>query len=262
MMRKYNVNDDYFDNLDYEQYWLIGLLASDGFKGKYNQIGINQSGEYGYKLVNYIKNIIKSDNPIRTIQTNGQNCYQLIISSEKICKKLKEFNIVNAKTKIYQFPNIKSDYINDFIAGYVEGDGCITISDNGIGCKYLSASFIGTKDFIHKCYEVIPIKGKVRKHNLSDVYEIRWNGEQAIAFCDWLYSSPELYHSYKYDNYIKAKNAFKNTRKERYKVIKNNVLDDFINHRITSIMEYAKSINIPFQTIYSWKKKWEKEGLI
>lgn len=260
--RKYNVNDDYFDTLNSHQYWLIGLLASDGYRGKYNQIGINQSGESGYKLISYIKELIQSDSPIRTIKTSAKDCYQIIISSDKICKRLSKFNIIKSKTDKYVFPDIEHKYINDFIAGYVEGDGCITISDNGIGCKYLCASFVGTKNFINKCHDVIPIKGKVRKHNSSNVYEIRWNGENAIKFCDWMYSSEELYHSYKYDNYIKAKQAFKNTRKEKYRVIKNKVLNDFKNNKINSIMNYSKEINIPFSTIYAWKRKWEKEGLL
>ena len=245
-----------------EQYWLIGLLASDGYKGKCNQIGINQSGEDGENLVKYVKQIINSESPIRKIETNGKDCYQLIVSSEKIVRELEKFNITNAKTNVYDLPNIPLTYLNDFLAGYVEGDGCITISDNGIGCKYLCASFVGTKDFVCKCNELIPIKGSVRKHSLSNIYEIRWNGEKAIEFCDWLYSSKDLYHSYKYRNYVKEKNMFKNTRKEKYKIIKEKVLNDFLNNTVNSIQEYANSINIPFQTIYSWKKKWESEGLL
>lgn len=257
------MNDNYFDALNSEQYWLIGLLASDGYKGKYNQIGINQSGEDGRKLVEYIKKVINSDSPIGKIKTNGKDSYQLIISSEKIVKELEKFNITNAKTNIYDLPNIPLTYFNDFLVGYVEGDGCITICDNGIGCKYLCASFVGTKDFICKCDKLIPIKGSIRKHSLSDIYEIRWNRENAIQFCDWLYSSNSgLYHSYKYNNYIKAKENFKNTRKERYKIIKDKILKDFIEGKVDSVMEYAKDINIPFQTIYSWKKKWKSEGLL
>lgn len=245
-----------------EQYWLIGLLASDGYKGKYNQIGINQSGEDGKKLIEYIKKLINANNPIRKIKTNRKDCFQLIVSSGKIVNELKKFNIVNAKTNIYDLPNIPQMHLNNFLAGYIEGDGCITVCDNGVGYKYLCASFVGTKEFICKCSELIPIKGNVRKHSMSDIYEIRWNGENAIKFCDWLYSFENLYHSYKYENYINAKNMFKNTRKERYKIIKNQVLNDFLSNKIDSIQDYANDINIPFQTIYLWKKKWESEGLL
>lgn len=229
---------------------------------KYNQIGISQSGDTGEKLVKYVKSILSSESPIRRIKTSRQDSYQLIISSKKIVDRLQEFNIVQSKTKIYDLPNIPYTHFNDFLVGYIEGDGCITISDNGIGCKYLSVSFVGTQNFINHCDQMIPIKGHIRKHNLSDIYEMRWNGEMAIQFCDWLYSTSCLYHSYKYENYIKAKNEFKNTRKERYATIKSKILSDLQNQTIDSIMSYAKQINIPFQTIYNWKKKWEREGLL
>lgn len=260
--RKYNVNDDYFDTLEDEQYWLIGLLASDGYKGSHNQIGITQSGTNGKILIEYIKNILDSESPIRECKTGKLLAYQLVISSEKITKKLEEFNIVKNKTKTYTLPDIPMKYFNSFLAGYVDGDGCITISDNGLGCNYLCASFVGTQDFIYACSDKIPIQGNIRKHNLSDVYEIRWNGEKAIEFCDWLYSYKNLYHSYKYNNYIKAKENFKNTRKEKYKTIKEKVLNDLIQNKNISITEYAKEIGIPFQTIYKWKSVWEGDGLL
>lgn len=205
---------------------------------------------------------MNSESPIRKIKTSGKDSYQLIISSKKIANVLREYHIVNSKTYSYTLPDIPIEYFNSFIAGYIEGDGCITISNNGIGCEYLCASFVGTKEFIVECSNLIPIKGKVRKHSSSNIYEIRWNGEKAIKFCDWVYSCKYLYHSYKYNNYLVAKDNFKNTKKERYKNIKRKVLNDLKDGGITSIKDYAKKIKIPFQTIYNWRNKWEKEGLL
>ena len=260
--RKYVVNDNFFDKMTEFQYWFIGLIASDGSKLKHNQITLSQSGDNGLKLIEYINKLLSSTYPIEKNKTIGKDAFRIIFTSKKITKELEKYNIIRNKTYSYTLPKIPDKYLNAFLAGYIEGDGCITISNNGLNCNYLCASFVGTKNFIFECKDKIPIDGSVRKHNLSSVYEIRWNGEKAIEFCDWLYSYDNLYHSYKYENYIKAKEDFKNTRKERYKVIKNKILDDFINGKVDSITKYAKIINIPFQTIYNWKKKWEKEGLI
>ena len=260
--RKYNINDKFLENMTELQYWFVGLIASDGSRAMYNQIQLSQSGECGLKLVRYVSNLLKSTFPIYERETDKKICYAISFTSEPIVKKLETFNVIRNKTYNYTLPDIPIKYFPAFLAGYVEGDGCITISDNGLGYHYLCASFVGTKNFVIECAEKIPFKSKIRKHTNSSVFEIRWNGENAIRFCEWLYSFDNLYHGYKYNNFIKAKEAFKNSRKERYKKIKNKVLNDLKNNKVNSIMQYAEKINLPFQTIYDWKDKWEKEGLL
>jgi hypothetical protein len=261
--RKYKINDNFLDDMKELQYWFVGLIASDGSRGKHNQITLSQSSNNGLKLIQYINELLCSSFPIKHNATNGEDAHSITFTSKNIVDKLENYNIIRNKTYSYTLPEIPDQYFTSFLAGYIEGDGCITISHNGLNCHYLCASFVGTKEFVEACQKRIPIESnKIRKCHNSSVYEIRWNGEKAIEFCDWLYSYDNLYHSYKYDNYIKAKENFKNTRKERYKIIKDQVLNDFKNGRVGLIMEYAKKINIPFQTIYTWKKKWEGEGLI
>lgn len=260
--RLFNVNDNFLSNLYAPQYWFIGLMASDGNVSK-NQFSLSQSGDDGKILIEYVNKMLKSNYKICEIKTDCKISYSLHITSKKIINKLKKFNIIPNKTLIYKYPtNIPLKYVSCFLAGYVEGDGCITITKgkNGNGC--LCASFVGTKDFIYSVSELIPIKGSVRKHNSSSVYEIRWNGEKAIKFCDWLYSNKSLYHSYKYKNYIKGKEIFENSPKEKYRKIKEQVLSDFKNKNIVSIAEYIKNFDINERTIYAWRKKWKNEGLL
>lgn len=261
--RKYEINDNFFDEMTELQYWFIGLIASDGSKLKHNQISLSQSGYDGERLIKYVNNLLSSNYPISKSETIGKDAFEIIFTSKKIVDVLEKYNIVRNKTYSYTLPEIPDKYFNAFLAGYIEGDGCITILNNGLDCNYLCVSFVGTKEFVTSCKNKISIESnKIRKCHNSSVYEIRWNGEKAIEFCDWLYGYEKLYHSYKYNNYIKAKEDFKNTRKERYKIIKAKILKDFKDGKVDSVMEYARDINIPFQTIYSWKRKWESEGLL
>ena len=255
--RIYSVNDDFFDEMKELQYWLIGLLASDGFVEKTNQIGISQSGDDGYKLLCYVKDLLNSNNPISTMKTYRKPSHRIVFSSNKLRKSLEEFNIVPNKTKIFSMPNIPDKYFSAFICGYVEGDGSITISKNKNGCSYLSASFVGNKDFIIKCKERIPINGNIRKHSLSNIYEIRWYGKNAIKFCDWLYQYP-LYQSYKYQNYYHAKQVSNNSKRVMFKRIKEQVYQDYIAGKISDVSEYAKAINIDPKNIYRWRSEWSK----
>lgn len=260
-IRKYSVNDDFFDIECPEKYWLIGLLASDGSICNYNQVKIAQSGNDGLKLVQYVKSMLNAEIPIRTYRTSCKDSHELTISSQKIVRSLADYNIVRNKTLNFTLPKIPSEFFDSFIAGYIEGDGCVTISKNKEQCQYLSTSFVGTSNFVKDCQALIPIHGSVRKHSSSSVYEIRWYGKSALKVCDWIYQNPNLYHSYKYDNYEKAKENFANSKAVRYVRAKERVLSDLQNG-VSSIIEYANKINLPFQTIYSWKKQWVKEGLL
>lgn len=259
--RKYLVNDDFFDTESPEKYWLIGLLASDGSIGKYNQVKLSQSGEDGLKLVQYVKSMLEAESPIRINKTSHKNSYELTVSSQKIVDTLAEYNVVRNKTLNFTMPKIPYEFLDAFIAGYIEGDGCVTISKNKDNCHYLSVSFVGTPEFVNVCQYLIPIRGTVRKHNLSNVYEIRWYGKQAIKVCRWIYQNPNLYHGYKYKNYEVAEENYANSRESKYNKIKSKVLEDFQNG-ISNVMKYASEINVPFQTIYKWKNTWMKEGLL
>lgn len=255
----YKVDDDFFDIESHEKYWLIGLIASDGSIGKYNQIVLSQSGEEGLNRINYVKRLLNSNYPINAKQTSGEIAYIFQISSVKMVRQLEGYNIVRNKTLIYTFPVIPEKYLCSFLAGYIEGDGCITVSHNKDNVEYLSVSFVGTKEFIMSCNEMLPVKGAIRKHNLSSVYEIRWYGKKAVNFCKWLFQYPELYHGIKYANYLYGKNIVEKSRDAKYSKIKEIVLNDFLNENV-NVVNYAKSINIPFQTLYKWKKEWKLGG--
>lgn len=262
--RKYYVDDYFLDYETPEKYWLLGLLASDGSIGKYNQIFLAQSGDEGLKTIEYVKELLSAECPIRHVETGFQVSHSIQVSSNKLLQELEKYNIVRNKTNIYAFPEIPEKYLSSFLAGYVEGDGCITIINNNINnnnYKYLHASFVGTKEFIEKCHEIIPVKSIPHKHHSSSVYEIRWNAEKAVEFCKWIYQEPFLYHGRKYNNFITGKIIFEKSRKERYKRIKEKVLDD-MKKGINDYMEYSKKLDIPFQTIYKWRTEWIKQEII
>jgi hypothetical protein len=258
------VNDDYFDVLKGEQYWLLGLFASDGYITKKKYVGLSQSGNNGFELIKYINKILENENKVRVQKTICQPSYKLYFSSKKIGEVFEKFNIVEAKTDIYKLPEIKEKYFNDFIRGYFEGDGSVGIYNNGKGVKYLCASFVGTKEFIKSCNNRIPIKGILRKVN-EKTFELRYNGCKAVDFCEWMYSNKDLYKTYKFYIYEKYINEFYSkkiiVKKEKAR-IKNIIKKQYMKsptHK--KIMELSKKYNIAFQTIYKWKKeeRWLKK---
>lgn len=244
------------------QYWVLGLFASDGYVWD-NHALLNQSGSAGLKVIWYIKTLLQCEAPIHVREPNtGKLVYSIQFSSSKMIDVFRKYGIVQNKTKTYTLPDIPDEYLPSFLAGYVEGDGCITISKYKHATDLLCASFVGTKEFIEECAKRIPIHGSVRKHSLSDIYEIRWYSEKAIQFCEWLYSFDELYHSYKYDNYLYGKALYKTTRNSRFGELKERIISDYNSGIVNTAKECSELYGIKEQTIFRWLKHWLEQGII
>jgi len=248
------INDGVFSEIKELQAWILGLYASDGCVDKHGRISIAQSGGAGYKIIKYLCDIFGIDyKHIIPCKTKRKISYNISFNSVKLLKIFSEYNIIRNKTYTFYFPNIlEYPYIRDFLRGYIEGDGCITISKNKQGYKYLSTSFVGTKKFIAQCQGIVPIKGGICSKG-KNTQEIRWYGKKAIEFCRWVYAKEELYKSYKYYNY---KNYEEN---HNYQEVKYHNIRAEVKKRLLvgmSVNNIIKEITIPFQTIYYWKKKW------
>lgn len=260
--RKYHVDDNFFDEMNDIQYWMLGLFASDGYVWGNNAL-LSQSGDAGLKLVEYTRDLLHCTAPISSKKPDiGQEVHRIQFSSEKITNVFKQFGIVQNKTKVFCMPDIPDHYLPSFLAGYVEGDGCITISKYDHATDMLCASFVGNKDFIEECARKIPVKGKVRKHSMSDIYEIRWYSEKAIQFCEWIYGSAELYHSYKYENYINGKELYGNSRYAKSKALQEKIIADYNSGLFNTGKECADKYGLREQTVFRWLKKWLENGLI
>ena len=261
-----SLNHNYFDNLDCEKYWLLGLFASDGSVNKGDQvITISQSGDSGFSLISYIHNLLECKNPIRTAKTGKKDAHYIYISSSNILKVFLDFGIVPSKSKIgYKMPKIENiEHFRDFIRGYVEGDGSITVQDNGKGIMYLSFQLIADIDFVNDLIERLPeFKFNVRKYKNKNYVTIALNGEKAILFCDWLFQNDSLYKTYKYQNYLKAKDLFTKTDRYKYRRIRENTLRDYYSNPSAG-SEFVESLGLKYgvasSTIYDWIKDDKNE---
>ena len=176
---------------------------------------------------------------------------------------LATFNIVPAKTYDFDYPDIiPSEFVSAFIAGYIEGDGCISKHKSKYGTDYLCVSFVGTPKFIDKCHEIIPIKGSVSNVNHSFVKCISWSGLKAIELCDWLYSYDTLYHSYKYNNYIIIKAIVESSNYYKRKKAHDEVLKLFEDGNIQSYSEVAEKFGVKRDLVRNWIYNAYKSGKV
>lgn len=147
--RIYTINDDFFANPNLLNCYYAGWLAADGNvsdKG-YLNVGISEKdigifenfltdAESNYKIS---KHLAKGLFPSIAIK----------IKSNKICHDLSNnFNITPRKSSTLKPPNITdTNLIDAFIVGYIDGDGCICLSD-GKKQKALSIDVIGTLEIL------------------------------------------------------------------------------------------------------------------
>jgi hypothetical protein len=252
---KHILNTDYFKSNDKDMYWLIGLLAADGCVYK-NTIKLSQSGPTGYSIISHITKLLDYKNPIgKHNPKNGNTSYNITISSKEMIDDIGKFGIIPQKTKSYKLPEIlEENNFKNFIRGYIDGDGCVGIYDNGSGSEYLQVSVVGTKNFIHALQSRILLKNN-KILEKGGVFELRYTGETAIVFLNWLYSDIETFKSHKYELF---KSYIDNFTPKKWSIYNKKKFIFYTEYFNNSVDDAASALGVPFQTIYSWKKSKTK----
>lgn len=160
MKRKWNVNDNYFNIIDSEKKaYLLGFFIADGCISTNSK---NTVGAFRVNIVESDRNIIElfrdeivKDRPIYNmigkpslgVKRRQNTC--CIKWSSIVMKNILEtqYNIVPRKTydenfkMNFNFFNPK--YVRDFIRGYFDGDGCVSICSG----KTLNIQFYSTSKY-------------------------------------------------------------------------------------------------------------------
>lgn len=257
------VNHSFLKEQNKFKYWFAGIMASDGcISDKNNVISIAQSGKDGLKIIKYISTLIGFNGEIYKRKTSKKPNYAIYFSSKEMKEDFYKYNIVPQKIYVYEYPTeyIKTNMLKYFLLGYIEGDGSITIQNNGKNCFYLNVSFVGTESFVKTMIkELSSIDSKfifkIRKCSKSCVYEAYCTGKKAQYFCKWLFSDEDMYKSYKYYNYEKSLSQTRQTYSKR-EDLKEEIMK-FINEnsKYLYIKEIAKKYGVAFQTIYTWRNE-------
>lgn len=210
--KKKSLNDSYFHVIDSEEkaYWL-GFIAADGTIFNYH------SGSYGFKLalqesdssfLQLFLDAISAEFDMRHTKTikNGKEYYGCEVSfrSKEFVQDLLRYITYN-KTNHLNVPNIDSQYIRDFIRGYIDGDGCFYINhknnkkksfemvayDNSILCD-IQNEFV-KNDIVSKIYT------KKNGNKKIGVYE----NKSLIRLYHYLYDGATIFMKRKHDKSLK-----------------------------------------------------------
>lgn len=266
-LREFSVNDSYFDMLTPPSCWLLGLLASDGNITKDRFIKISQSGKEGLNCINYIKKEIKFTGPVFSYlpKTSNNKVYALTINSKRLVSKLKDYNIIQNKTKIFKIPQIilnNEDFLKWFLIGYIDGDGCIGIYSNGGITKkknYLAIGLVCNSLMIKQLKRILNrFKNTTIVKKSDTLFEIRFDNKKGYIFGKWLYSDIEIqniYQSYKYKKFKSYKQNIVNTTDwYKYNKLYEKLKSDLKNNGFTSIRKWSKLYKVSNSWVIKNKK--------
>lgn len=220
---KNKCNSNFFSTLTPESSYYLGLILADGSIVKTKntfQLSIALNRDDGYILEKFKKlvcpeNSLIDDRHLKRFSVGDQELI-LNIVQWGIRWKRKSYNLDECE---YLFNRLeRSENLNHFIRGYMDGDGCICISKKGNEC----ISFVGTGAFIRElqkrinkkinsCTGSIREDKRKRKDEISNEYgfltELRYTGRKIVCnICEYLYNGKcEYYLKRKYEKYLSIK---------------------------------------------------------
>ncbi|MFJ6559922.1 hypothetical protein ACIQMV_08575 [Streptomyces sp. NPDC091412] len=239
-----------------ESHWLAGLVAADGSVKGDRAWTLSQSGDEGRATIERVRTLtghrltVSERTPLR-----GRTAHVIYVPSRQMVADLqRQYGIGPRKTLTYTWPGLNGAAAADFLAGYIDGDGCVGEYRTPKGEPFLHISFVGTTEFMANAVTAIPADGKL--HRLSqckNLAEVRYSGRHAWAAGAWLYASPTAQESRKYRAYeahvTTARPAWKVMAERRERV--RQALDSGLSLRAT-----AAATGEHLGTVCAWKKQF------
>jgi hypothetical protein len=189
--RSPNLRHDLFDSPTPEADWLAGLLAADGCVrngGRLWQLG--QSGDHGHALIESVRVLVGSANPISTHSPRGgAPAHTITITSPSMVTALAEYyGIGPRKTRTLRWPDLAGSRAAAFLRGYVDGDGTLGVYRVSRAKAMLNVAMVGTPGFVDAALSIVPSPGRrITLRHSSAIIEARWSGRYAWRACQWLY---------------------------------------------------------------------------
>lgn len=214
-VRKYNVNDKYFDIENSNMAYILGFWAADGnVHSTENRLDLELAQD-DLEILEKIQKEISNERPIKIYQcANGYIKNKLYFWSSHIKEKFIEYGIVPNKTYSPDFHapyKLDRKFWIDYIRGFFDGDGCIKQTGgngqyhypqfelNSLNLTFLQDIQKHFKEY-YKIETYISTAG-VRKGK-EKLYRLYTSGEKAKEIFSILYTPNSLYLQRKYKRWL------------------------------------------------------------
>lgn len=210
---RYKFNKDFFKKWSNEMAYVLGFLYADGDIEDNRESSRTQYTTFASTdkdILEAIKKAMDSDHNLsyrvahdvtykngKTYKSRG--IYRLRIGSKEMYEDLLKFGLTPRKSLTIEFPeNIPNQYLNHFIRGYFDGDGCVTIK-RGIGkkgqpiLKGIAVIFTsGSKIFLEGLSKKVHEFANFNIRNIysgSGAYYLKYSTLESVGFFKFLYSN-------------------------------------------------------------------------
>jgi intein-encoded DNA endonuclease-like protein len=190
----YNYNLKFFDEINEESSYFIGLLFADGSISNKGKITLNLSKK-DIEIIEIFKQKLKTNKPIFSVKKT--NSLSFSFQNKIISEQLNNFGLIPNKSLILKFSDkIPNEYLKDYIRGYFDGDGCVSITKNK-HTSSLRVHFVGTYEMLEGIQNILINELNITKTKINQLtkgkntfqFEIRRkNGDRRGVFAFTQYS--------------------------------------------------------------------------
>lgn len=194
---KQTFNEFYFDNIDTRnKAYLLGFLYADGCVNKNNVISFTIQERDKEILNMYIKELNATN---QIAQVKGKQQVRISFCSKHMCDTLINMGCTHNKTYNLSFPDIPLEYQYDFIRGFMDGDGCISITNKN-NKKYISLSFTGAKEMMLSLKTLFDVDNQITFYRNAYALHVGKTSD-VIRILNKIYFNAELYMTRKFNKY-------------------------------------------------------------
>lgn len=196
--------------------YFLGLLMADGWVSSRDSVYLSSTDE---QIIQDIAVAVKYQNTITIVQNRkwkshektGKSMYRLSFSKKEFTDKIKNMGFSPNKTGNEFLPaQVSDDTFRDFLRGFSDGDGWITLdkvgrANWGVICssqKFLQTLAVKITQLILPGRHIL---SKIKKRSDCDVYRLRLAHKDAMALCEWMYRDANLFLLRKYQKYLQGK---------------------------------------------------------
>lgn len=206
---RYNCNFDFFKRWTNEMAYVLGFLYADGTiidaVSSRTQYIIFASRDR--EILEKIRTVMNSEHPLciqpPRIHRHKNGIYKsrelfiLRIGSRKMFNDLIHLGVVPKKSKIAIFPEIPPRYLNHFVRGYFDGDGCVYLQKKkgkrqSVAFKRISVIFTsGSKIFLEGVVSALRNIGvnQDKIYNSNRAYQLRYSISDSVKLFKFLYKN-------------------------------------------------------------------------
>lgn len=207
---RYSINTDFFKSWSDVMAYVLGFLYADGsiIDAKSSRTQYVKFISKDQDIVEAIRLLLEAEHPIyvrppqQVLYQNGKiytssELFYFKIGSRRMFVDLLKLGLTPRKSKTIKFPDfIPQRYLNHFVRGYFDGDGCVAIGNRRrkaqpvalkrLGIIFTSGSRIFLEDLGSNLKEILMLK-QSNVYCSNRAYQIHYSTSDSIELFKFLY---------------------------------------------------------------------------